>query len=174
MASALRRLSSPRGAHPGKLRRLLPMLELARPDPGQAAAEGHLFSRLLRITRDYALLVVEGPGQPRLAPPMAQGMMWAARGRLYDADLLDLLVQELGLYPPGSLVELSDGRGAVSVSGGRDTERFAWPRVAILRSPEPARHLALVDLHEERERLRPKRVLAPGSLSCDLPVLWSV
>lgn len=175
-AAALRRLASPRGAHAGKLRRLLPLLELAVPVPPDGAANAtgaHLFSRVLRIARDYALLVVERPGQPRLAPPMAQGMMWAARGRAYDPDLLALLVQQLGLYPPGSLVELSDGRAAVSLSGGRDPDRFGWPRVAILRAPDAGDLLARVDLYEERERLRPKRVLAPGSLPCNLPALWS-
>jgi len=174
-AGALRRLASPRGAHSGKLRRLLPLLELAEPTPadGTAAPCGHLLSRLLRIARDYALLVVERPGQPRLAPPMAQSMMWAARGRAYDPDLLALLAQQLGLYPPGSLIELSDGRAAVSISGGRDAERFAWPRVAVVRAADGGGPLPRVDLYEERERLRPKRVLAPGSLPCDLAALWS-
>lgn len=174
-AAALRRLSSPHGAHAGKLRRLLPLLELAACAPADepASPAAHLFSRALRIARDYALLVVERPGQPRLAPPMAQGMMWAARGRAYDPDLLALMVQQLGLYPPGSLVELSDGRAAVSLSGGRDPERFGWPRVAIVRAPDANDLLARVDLYEERERLRPKRVLAPGSLPCNLPALWS-
>lgn len=187
-SAAALRLSSPRGAHAGKLRRLLPVLELAGPAPeGEASGQaGHLFSRLLRIARDYVLLVVERPGQPRLAPPMAQGMMWAARGGIYDTDLLALMVQQLGLYPPGSLVELSDGRAAVSLSGGRDAERFAWPLVAILRRPngpaatEPGDgpgpgggRIERLDLHDERGRLRPKRVLSPGSVPCDLSALWS-
>lgn len=169
-AAALRRLASPRGAHAGKLRRLLPLLELAA--PAEAGAT-HLLSRLLRIARDYALLVVERPAQPRLAPPMAQALMWAARGQAYDPDLLALFVQQTGLYPPGSLVELSDGRAAVVLSGGRDAERFAWPRVAIVRGTEPGPAAARLDLYEERERLRPKRVLAPGSVPFDLPALWS-
>ena len=151
------------------MRRLLALLELAAPGAGA----GHLPSRLLRIARDYALLVVERPGQPRLAPPMAQGMMWAARGQVYDPDLLAIFVQQMGLYPPGSLVELSDGRAAVVLSGGRDAERFAWPRVAVVRSPDPGEARARLDLFEERERLRPKRVLAPGSLPLDLTTLWS-
>lgn len=169
LAAAVRRLASPRGAHTGKVRRLLALLELAAPGAGA----GHLPSRLLRIARDYALLVVERPGQPRLAPPMAQGMMWAARGQVYDPDLLAIFVQQMGLYPPGSLVELSDGRAAVVLSGGRDAERFAWPRVAVVRSPDPGEARARLDLFEERERLRPKRVLAPGSLPLDLTTLWS-
>ena len=91
--------------------------------------------------------------------------MWAARGTTYDPDLLALFVQLMGVYPPGSLLELSDGRWGVSVSGGRDPERFAWPVVRIVReaSGGAANGQDEVDLHEVRDRLRPKRVLNPAS-----------
>ena len=110
-----------RGFHEGKIRRLQATLEHHLP----AEAKPSLFARVLRIVDDYDVLTAPRPGTLQLPPPTAQASMWAARGTLYDADLLALFVQMMGLYPPGSLLELSDGRWVVVVSGGRDAEHFA-------------------------------------------------
>ena len=121
-----------RGFHEGKIRRLQATLEHHLP----AEAKPSLFARVLRIVDDYDVLTAPRPGMLQLPPPTAQASMWAARGTLYDADLLALFVQMMGLYPPGSLLELSDGRWVVVVSGGRDAEHFAWPLVRLVRDKE--------------------------------------
>jgi len=96
--------------------------------------------------------------------------MWAARGTVYDPDLLALFVQAMGLYPPGSLLELSDGRWVVSVSGGRDAERFAWPLARVVRDKEGRVRDGAeeMDLFVLREFVRPKRVLNPASHGVDV------
>ena len=152
-----------RGFHDGKIRRLRAVLEHHRPFQ---PASGSLFARILRIVDDYDVLTASRPGQlPGLPPPTAQGAMWAARGSQYDPDLLALFVQTMGVYPPGSLLALSDGRWVVSLSGGRDRERFAWPIVGVVRQTGGglAKPGERIDLFAERERLRPKRVLNPAS-----------
>lgn len=165
----LRRLAGPRGFREGKLRRVLTLCE-----PGALPGEDfapHLFTRLLRITSDYDLLTTPRPDHPRLAPPMAQAALWAARSTRYDADLLALFVQMMGLYPPGSLCELSDGRAVVVIGGGRDAEHFGWPQVQVVRGGEGQLGTRL-DLFETRESLRPKRVLNPGSVPFDQASLF--
>jgi hypothetical protein len=162
--AAVRLLAHQRGFHEGKLRRLLAVAEhhmTLEQKPG-------LFARILRIADDYDVLTAPRPGQPQMPPPTAQAAMWAARGSVYDAELLALFVQSLGLYPPGSLLELSDGRLVVVVSGGRDPERFAWPRVRVVRDAGGgAAGGQEIDLYETRERVRPKKVVNPVSLGAD-------
>jgi hypothetical protein len=152
-----RMLLRQRGFHEGKIRRLQATLEHHQPAEGRPS----LFARIVRIVDDYDVLVAPRPGAPQLPPPTAQAAMWAARGTLYDPDLLALFVQMMGLYPPGSLLELSDGRWVVSISGGRDPERFAYPVARLVRDKDgrPRDGGEDVDLFVLREFLRPKRVL---------------
>jgi len=161
-----RMLIRQRGFHEGKIRRLQATLEHHLP------AESHpsLFARILRIVDDYDVLVAPRPGAPQLPPATAQAAMWAARGTVYDADLLALFVQMMGLYPPGSLLELSDGRWVVSVSGGRDAERFAWPVARVVRDKEgrPRDDGEDMDLFVLREFLKPKRVLNAATHGIDV------
>jgi hypothetical protein len=152
-----RMLLRQRGFHEGKIRRLQATLEHHLP----AESRPSLFARILRIVDDYDVLVAPRPGAPQLPPPTAQAAMWAARGTVYDPDLLALFVRMMGLYPPGSLLELSDGRWVVSLSGGRDAERFAWPVARLIRDKDgrPWEGVEDMDLFVLREFLRPKRVL---------------
>ncbi len=164
----LRMLLRQRGFHEGKMRRLRVVLEHHLPFLGETTS---LFARILHIVDDYEVLTSSRPGQlPGIPPPTAQGAMWAARGTEYDPDLLAVFVQLMGVYPPGSLLELSDGRWSVSVSGGRDPERFAWPVVRVVREADgrAAGGQEEIDLHAVKDRLRPKRVLNPASKGIEI------
>lgn len=169
-SAGFRVLVRQRGFHEGKLRRLRAVLEHHMPARTEGGLQPSLFARILRIADDYDVLTASRAGLHGLPPPTAQAAMWAARGSLYDADLLALFVQTLGLYPPGSLLELSNGRWVVSVSGGRDAERFAWPVVRVVRESGglPASGQEELDLYESRDRIRPRRVLNPASQGFDL------
>ena len=72
--------------------------------------------------------------------------MWSGRGASYDPILMALLAQVLGFYPPGTLLELTDGRWGVTVSAGRSRERFAHPVVRIVRAANGKLPPAIVDL----------------------------
>ncbi|PYQ15259.1 MAG: hypothetical protein DMF80_10070 [Acidobacteria bacterium] len=165
MAGA-RMLLRQRGFHEGKIRRLQATIE----HHSSADRSPCLFARILRIADDYDVLTASRPGAPPLPPATAQAAMWAARGTVYDPDLLALFVQAMGLYPPGSLLELSDGRWVVSVSGGRDAERFAWPLARVVRDKEGRVRDGAeeMDLFVLREFVRPKRVLNPASHGVDV------
>lgn len=169
-SKGLRLLLRQRGFHEGKIRRLRAVLEHHLPATGDGGLAPSLFARILRIADDYDVLTATRPGLAGLPPATAQGAMWAARGSAYDPDLLALFVQALGLYPPGSLLELSDARWIVAVSGGRDAQRFAWPVVRVVRESDgrSASGAEELDLFESRNRLRPRRVLNPASQGYDL------
>jgi len=168
-AAGARSLARQRGFHEAKIRRLLAVLDHhcsympADPASGETPA---LFARVLRIAEDYDLLVAPGRGAPPLPPPTALAVLWAGRGYEYDPILVALFVQALGRFPPGSLVELTDKRRAVSVSGGRDRERFARPVVRVIGAPDghPSDRHEEIDLYERRAALSVRRVLdAAGS-----------
>lgn len=50
-----------------------------------------------------------------IAPSRAIKQMFSKERNWYSPKLLDLFIRALGVYPPGSLVELSDGRTAIVV-----------------------------------------------------------
>jgi hypothetical protein len=79
----------------------------------------------------------------------------------------------MGLYPPGSLLELSDRRWVLVVSGGRDAERFAWPRVRPARDEDgrPLEEADDLDLFEVRAAIRPRRVLNPATQGVDIAAM---
>jgi hypothetical protein len=164
--AGVRILLRQRGFHEGKIRRL----SAVHDHHADAGAGAHLFARILRIVDDYDVLTAPRPGQPHVPPPTAQASMWAARGSAYDADLLALFVQTMGLYPPGSVLELSDGRRVLSVSGGRDPERFAWPIVRVLQEADGTRRdgAEAVDLFGLRTTLRVKKILNPSTAGVDV------
>jgi hypothetical protein len=91
-----------KGFHEAKTRRVRAALEhhrdaSARPHPG-------LFGRVLRIAEDYDTLTHRGG----LSPTLALAKMLKAAGTLYDTVLLQLAVNALGAYPPGTLLRLED------------------------------------------------------------------
>jgi len=131
---AARVLLKQRGFHEAKIRRLLVALQHHRnynDDP-----QPSLFSRIVRIADDYDTLTRNRDDGPLMVPPDAIALMNGASGTFYDPALLQILVNKLGLYPPGSLVELSDGRWALAMSGVRSPEDFGLPLCMIARNAD--------------------------------------
>jgi hypothetical protein len=162
-----------RGFSEAKVRRLLTVLEHHAPylDMNNDDHSPFLFARILRVAEDYDLLVAARPGQASPMPPsQALATLWAGRGESYDAILLALLARTLGFYPPGTLLELSDGRWAVTVSGGRDRERFASPVVRVVREADGTPSLVgqSLDLYEQRDELEARRVLEPAEVTPEI------
>jgi hypothetical protein len=124
-----------KGFHEAKTRRVLATLEhhrdaSARPHPG-------LFGRILRIAEDYDTL----SHRVGLSPTMALAKMLGAAGTAYDTVLLQLLINALGAYPPGTLLRLEDGTVARVAVPARGPDTFAQPRARCVQlgdgSPAP-------------------------------------
>jgi hypothetical protein len=133
-----------KGFHEAKTRRLLAILQHHR-DANDPLGAG-LFGRVLRVAEDYDALARRS-GQ--LPPTMALAAMLKWARTRYDAVILQLLVNELGAYPPGTLLRLPDGRIVRSALPALSAERFAAPLARCLRladgTPAPP-ELPLVDL----------------------------
>jgi len=114
-----------RGFHAAKIHRILGILyhHHAYKDIKEVPS---LFGRVLRIAEDYDnLCQARGGG---LSPPAALGSMVSAAGTLYDPVLLQVAVNRLGRYPPGTQVQLEDGRTGRTISLVR-SGLFDKPRV---------------------------------------------
>lgn len=136
-----------KGFHEAKLRRLVAILQHHRDANDPAGAS--LFGRILRVAEDYDTLARRSG---RLSPTLALAAMLKWAGSRYDPVLLQLLINALGAYPPGTLLRLPDGRVARSALPAERPEAFAHPRARCLRladgSPAPA-DMPLIDLRGE-------------------------
>ena len=130
-AQALEVLLRERGFHAARVQRVLACLDHHRDlDEGPG-----LLARVLRIVDDYDTLT--HPGGP-FAPHEGLARMVGARGA-YDPVLLQLFVNLLGRWPPGSSVRLENGAVGRSISGGRDPVRWDRPVVVVTKLPDGSR-----------------------------------
>jgi hypothetical protein len=142
-AAGLRLLVAPIGFHEAKIRRALAALDHHR-DFKDPRGRPSLFGRVVRIAEDFDNLC--RPGGGKLAPTWALASMVPFAGSRYDPALLQLLINALGYYPPGTFVMLADGRMARSLSVARSAETWAAPRAMIVRQADgslPPKMIAL-------------------------------
>ena len=120
-----RLLMKQRGFHESKIRRMLAVLEhhLDLQDPVGVPT---LFGRILRIAEDYDNLAQAH------SPTRALRHMVGGAGSLYDPVVVQALVNRLGRWPPGSILELEDGRVVVCTGLVRDSEHFETPMASVL------------------------------------------
>jgi len=120
-----------KGFNEAKMRRVLAVLQHHR-DASDPSAPG-LFGRILRVSEDYDTLARRSG---KLSPTMALALMAKWAGSRYDEGLLQLLINVLGAYPPGTLLQLEDGRVVRSVCSAGRPERFAFPIARLVRFPD--------------------------------------
>jgi putative nucleotidyltransferase with HDIG domain len=118
-------------------------------------------SRIVAIVNRYDNLC-NPPGRvPPLTPHEAVAMLFAqGRGR-YDASVLNAFIRMMGVYPAGSLVQLTDDRFAMVV--GVNSTRPLKPRV-LVHDPKVPRNEALLLNLEETPDVGIRRSLTAGKL----------
>jgi HD superfamily phosphohydrolase YqeK len=126
-AAGARLLLKQRGFHEARIHRIRGILEHHDPCHGSS-----LFGRILRIADDFDNLSTSP--QCKASPAVALGSMAGSVGSAYDPLLFQALVNRLGPYPPGTLLQLGDGRVAYSASLVRSPETFAQPICVIVRT----------------------------------------
>jgi hypothetical protein len=85
----------------------------------------------------------------------------------YDPQLLRTLISLLGVYPPGTVVKLSDGTLALSVSPGT---QITAPRVLLYSPDTPEAEAPMLDLSKE-PHLKVVEAVRPTDLSPEV-LLW--
>ncbi len=89
------------------------------------------------------------PIDPRAAvsPFEALGVMWARERVAFDEVLLQTFIRTMGIYPPGTLVQLSDGRIGVVAAAAPPQARLC-PQVLMYDPDTPRREAIILDLAE--------------------------
>jgi HD-GYP domain-containing protein (c-di-GMP phosphodiesterase class II) len=108
-----------------------------------------LMARLVAIADCFVSLQTHRSRAGQMVTPYeALGRMLGPLHRKFDLALLWALVQTVGFYPPGQLVELDDRSIAVVLAPNRDD--LARPHVRIVKEPH-----GLIPKPEEARELRP-------------------
>lgn len=119
-------------------------------------------ARIAGIVDTYGALTSERPYAPALSPSRAIRTLYGMRDVKFQAELVEAFIKAIGVYPAGSLVELSSGEVGVVVAESR-TRRLR-PKVMML-------------LDERKRRLKKPRVVdldAEGNAPTDLVIRHSL
>jgi HD-GYP domain-containing protein (c-di-GMP phosphodiesterase class II) len=118
-------------------------------------------SRIVALVNLYDNLC--NPGNPALAitPHEALALIFALRKSQFHAATLSLFVRMMGVYPPGSVVQLTDERFAMVVSV--NSCRPLKPRIVIHDANIPRDEALVIDLEDE-PNLGIRRSLKPLQL----------
>jgi len=115
-----------RGFHEAKVRRLRAILEHHRDFAGPAGPPSAA-GALLRLAEDYANAIrLYGT---KITRAQALSAIQRSAGTLYHPGLAQVMVNALGRHPPGTLLELGDGRVVRVAAPPSGPERFDRPLV---------------------------------------------
>lgn len=100
-------------------------------------------------------------GEPPLTPHDALSLLYTQQKQCFDAAVLAAFIRMMGVYPPGSLVQLTDGRYALVVSV--EASHPLRPRVLIF-TPEVPREDAQVESLATASAVGIRRSLRPDQM----------
>ena len=105
------------------------------------------FARIAAIVDTYDAVTSDRNHQQAISPSAAIKLLYNSRNIDFQAELVEAFIQAIGVYPAGTIVELSSGEVGVVVSEYR-TRRLK-PRVAILldAAKNRLREPQTIDLH---------------------------
>lgn len=132
--------------------------------PAGTAGAGKLAGIVALVNRYDRLCCPESPEKTALMPAEALAFIYAKDAGKFDAKLVGLLIRLLGVYPPGTIVQLNDRSLGLVVSPGRESLR---PKVLVYDAEVPKDDAPVVDLGSMPE-LKIDESLRPGSLPADV------
>ena len=118
-------------------------------------------SCIVALVNHYDMLCNPANPVAAVTPHQALSMMFAQSKQKFDAAILAAFIRMMGVYPPGSVVMLTDGRHALVVSV--NSSRPLKPRV-LIHDPRVPRDEALVADLEDQPELGIRQSLKPVQL----------
>ena len=118
-------------------------------------------SRVVALVNQYDNLCNAGNPAQSLTPHDALAMIFARQRDAFDATVLAAFIRMMGVYPPGSVLQLNDERYAIVVSV--NSERPLKPRIVIHDPEVPADEALVVDL-ERHPAIGIQRAVKPLQL----------
>ncbi len=116
---------------------------------GLKASEIHIFGRIAAIVDCYDAITSNRSYAKATPPSEAIKMLYEWRDSLFQSELVEEFIQAIGIYPAGSLVELSSGEVAVVLAEYR--ARRLRPEVMLLldKNKKPVRDTVIINLFEK-------------------------
>lgn len=129
-----------------------------------------IFGRIMGLVDSYDAMTCIRPYARSRSPHEAVAELYQLRGSLFQPELVEQFIQACGIYPTGSLVELSSGQVGV-VTEVHSLKRLR-PRVMLLldENKAPLARFKEIDLGETEQGGQPLTVkcgLAPGAFGID-------
>ena len=132
--------------------------------PSQARSDTiGLPARIVAVVNRYDRLCgPESPSRRGMRPADALRRMWREERSRLDERIIAALVRVLGVYPPGTIVELSDGRFGLAVN---PSSKPLLPKVVVYEPSQPKDEADLLDLSDPSAELAVTRALAPDDVA---------
>ncbi|QSX79216.1 HD-GYP domain-containing protein [Agrilutibacter solisilvae] len=137
---------------------------------GLRGSEIPIFGRIMGLVDSYDAMTCLRPYARGRSPHEAVAELYQQRGTLFQAELVEQFIQSCGIYPTGSLVELSNGQVGV-VTEVHSLKRLR-PRVMLLLDVDKKplakfREIDLGEIEHEGEPLTVHKGLPPGAYGID-------
>jgi HD-GYP domain-containing protein (c-di-GMP phosphodiesterase class II) len=134
---------------------------------GIRGGEIPLFGRMAGIVDFFDAVTSVRPHAPNTSPHEAIKSLYRYRNTLFQDELIEQFIQTLGVYPVGTLVELSNGEVGIIV--GQNRARRLRPRVLVVLDSDktelttpPVRDLMLEE-EDAEQPLYIQKCLEPGT-----------
>lgn len=138
-----------------------------------------LFGRIAAVIDSYDAMTSERPYRPAVSRHEALQQLYRAHETLYQSEVVEQFLQCLGVYPTGSLVELSNGK--VGIVMEQNQARRLQPRLLLLLDANKERYARFpeIDLlqHAQAHPDQPIRIvsaLEPNAYGLDPRALYLV
>ncbi len=124
-------------------------------------AKMHPLSKILAIVNYYDELCNHNDPKQSLTPHEALSLMFSKQSAKFDKHILQALVKMLGIYPPGTVVQLSDDSIGIVIYLNR--KELLKPGIMVYSTDVPKAEAAIVDLAAQgdlsiRKSLRPAQL----------------
>lgn len=116
---------------------------------GLSGAAIDRLARIVAIANTYDNHTNNSDPDKALTPYLALSYMFGQQKHLFDLELLALFIRCLGVYPPGTVVELSNG--AVGMVMSVNPRNQLNPSVVLYDPEVPKKEALIVDLAEEQD-----------------------
>jgi HD-GYP domain-containing protein (c-di-GMP phosphodiesterase class II) len=106
-------------------------------------------ARLVAVANSYDGLCNPGNPADALAPKAALAIMYTQYKNKLDPRLVERLIRTIGIFPPGTVVRLSDGGIGLVVTA--DPKAPLRPEILLYNPDIPKEQALILDLKEHRE-----------------------
>ncbi|MBK8523206.1 MAG: DUF3391 domain-containing protein [Betaproteobacteria bacterium] len=111
-----------------------------------AGEEIPLLGRILAVVDRYDYLVNPPSSPLGMTPAETLSRLFQQEGARFDKRVLHAFAKSIGIYPPGSIVQLSDGRYGIVI--GVNTDALMCPSVLVYEPSVPKGQAPVLDLLE--------------------------